>query len=205
MSTYYSPLQKIRFLDLFDGRLERSGVREDVNEETDLTSKRCLTDGRNYLWVYKNDDDEFVGDFTRYGLGNVPGKILGAIAEALDTEIVSEYEPQFWGFETQEEWDSFQQKMADEGEAKFYEDLMKFVRGETNDLRPGTIGMIQADIAKDLIAESPHLALPKNKTGLLQAVKAADERDHTMKITLDENDVAFAIMLATHEDDLPRA
>ena len=27
-----------------------------------------------------------------------------AIAEAFDTGIVSEHEPQFWGFDTQEEW-----------------------------------------------------------------------------------------------------
>jgi hypothetical protein len=41
---------------------------------------------------------------TRYG-GNDPGKILKALANVFDTDIASEYEPQYWGFDTQEEWE----------------------------------------------------------------------------------------------------
>ena len=32
--------------------------------------------------------------------------ILGAIAEAFSTDIFSEYEPQYWGYDTQEEWEA---------------------------------------------------------------------------------------------------
>ena len=73
MSTDYRPIQNIRFSDLFDGRLERLGVREGVTEETGLTSRRCLTDGRYYVWVYKNSDDEFVDRLVLYRLFNLPG------------------------------------------------------------------------------------------------------------------------------------
>jgi hypothetical protein len=63
-----------------------------------------LTDGRNYLWVYI-DDDGFVS-FTRYAPNGNPGKILSAVDEAFETYIASEYEPQYWGFDTEEEWEA---------------------------------------------------------------------------------------------------
>jgi hypothetical protein len=47
MSTHYAPFNKIRARDLFDGRLEKFGVREQ--------SSKCLTDVRNYLEVYIDD------------------------------------------------------------------------------------------------------------------------------------------------------
>ena len=78
MSTYYAPLNKIRAGDLFDGRLEKFGVREHITTDSTETSK-CLTDGRNYLWVFVNDAG-FVANINRYG-GNAPSKILNAIAE----------------------------------------------------------------------------------------------------------------------------
>jgi hypothetical protein len=34
-----------------------------------------------------------------------PIKILSAIAEVFASEIFDEYQPEYWGFETQEEWD----------------------------------------------------------------------------------------------------
>jgi len=48
MSTDYAPFNKIRPRDLFDGRLEKFGVREQLTDDTTETSK-CLTDGRNWL------------------------------------------------------------------------------------------------------------------------------------------------------------
>ena len=54
MSTYYAPFNKIHARDLFDGRLEKFGVREQPTADTTEASK-CLTDGRNCLWVSIND------------------------------------------------------------------------------------------------------------------------------------------------------
>ena len=59
MSTNYCLLRKVPACDLFDGRLEEFGVREHVNPETTTETSRLLTDGRNYLWVYI-DDEGFV-------------------------------------------------------------------------------------------------------------------------------------------------
>jgi hypothetical protein len=41
-----------------------------------------------------------------------PGYILTAISDGFDVDIVSEYEPQFWGFDTQEEWDARMEEMS---------------------------------------------------------------------------------------------
>jgi len=155
MSTDFVTSQKIRSLDLFDGHLEKFGVREHFNEHTNPDSLRILTDGRNYLHV-SIDDNGFVINLARFSL-NAPGRILKAIAEAFDTEIFSEYEPQFWGFDTDEEWEQAMKKLAEEYEARFYEDVMKYVHGEKHEIRAGTNGETKAKIAKKLVAEKLEL------------------------------------------------
>jgi hypothetical protein len=202
MSTHYRPLERVRASDLFGGRLENFGIREHINDETNQTAK-CLTDGRNYVWVYV-DQDGFIDSLCRYGL-NSPRKVLNAVADAFDTDIVSEYDPQYWGFETHEEWDAFQQKLAKEEEDRFYIEILKFVRGEPNEIGPGTIGETEAGIAKALIEQDASLLLPINKEKLLTEINSIYDRDHAVVITLDPKDKAFVEMIATHEDDLPKA
>ena len=53
----FALLKKVRACDLFDGRLEAFGVREKIVPDETTEQERCLTDGRNHLWVYINDDD----------------------------------------------------------------------------------------------------------------------------------------------------
>jgi hypothetical protein len=92
MSTDYAPIKKILVCEMFDGRLEKFGVREHVKPDETTEKSRLLTDGRNYLWVYV-DDDGFVGSFTRYAPNGAPGKILTAVMNVFDTDIFSEYQP----------------------------------------------------------------------------------------------------------------
>src|SRR5215813_13719062 len=143
MSTSYRPFKKVHASNLFDGRLEAFGFRDHVTPDETTERRRCLTDGRNYLWVYIADSG-FVSRLVRYG-GNAPGKILNAVAEAFETDIVSEYEPQFWGFDTEEERDAVWAAEAQKEEQRFYNDVVKFVRGEAHDIRPDTNGMIWAE------------------------------------------------------------
>ena len=64
--------------------------------------KRTLVDALgNYVWV-SIDDDGSAAEFTSYGRNDADA-ILAAVAKAFETEIFSEEEPQFWGFETNEE------------------------------------------------------------------------------------------------------
>ena len=52
MSTDYMPLKKVSARELFDGRLDEFGIREHVKPDGTTEKRRCLTDGRNYMWVY---------------------------------------------------------------------------------------------------------------------------------------------------------
>lgn len=201
MSTEYATLKKILACDLFDGRLGRFNVFEHLNDEANET-KRCLSDSRNYVWVHI-DANGFVACITRYGR-NAPRKILDAISDAFDTDIVSEYEPEYWGFDTQEEWDAAMDKLAAESKDRFYIQILKYLRGEANDLIPGTIGMIEAQIAERLVAQEPELMLVQNKNKLLSAIDEVYQREHVVQYTLSAADVAFARMIVTHEDDLPQ-
>jgi hypothetical protein len=202
MSTYYAPFNKIHARDLFDGRLEKFGVRERSTADTTETSK-CLTDGRNCLWISINDAG-FVTNISRHR-ANAPSKILNAIAEAFDADIFSEYEPQYWGFDTQEEWDAWQEKLAQEHDEKFHAELLKYLRGEPNDIQHGTVGMGWAEKAKGLVENDPALLLPENKDKLLNEARSIYDRDHAVTVTLSPEDIALAKMIATHEDDLPKA
>jgi hypothetical protein len=202
MSTGFAPSNKIHARDLFDGRLAKFSVREQFTADTTETS-RCLTDGRNCLWISINDAG-FVENITRYG-ANAPSKILKAIAQTFDTDIFSEYEPQYWGFDTQEEWDAWQEKLAKEHDDKFHAELLKYLQGEPNDIRPGTIGMQRAEIAKKLVENDPTFLLLENKDKLLNETRSIYDRDHAVTVTLSPEDIALVKMIATHEDDLSEA
>jgi hypothetical protein len=204
MSTDYRLLKKVPACDLFDGRLEEFGIREHVKAEATTEKGRLLTDGRNYLWVYI-DDDGFVDCLRRYAPNCAPGKILNALANVFDTDIVSEYEPQFWGFDTQEEWDACMEEMSQKDEEQFHIELLKYLRGEPNDIRPGTIGMCQAEIARTLVEKEPSLLLSVNKDKLRNETQSIYDREHAVTVTLSPQDMASLRMLSTDEDDLPRA
>jgi hypothetical protein len=161
--------------DLFDGRLENVGVREHQNEDAHA-NRKCLTDGRNFLWVCC-DEEGMVSRFTRFLPNGAPEHILLAICDEFDVDIVSEYEPQYWGFKTQEEWDAFEMALDEKDEQYFYNEVIKFVRGEEHEIRSGTALMDQAEIAKRLIAESPDLLAEENRPDLIKAVKSIYERD----------------------------
>jgi hypothetical protein len=204
MSTDFCLLNRVRASDLFDGRLTNFGIREHIVPDATTASNRCLTDGNNFVWVYV-DDDGFVTSITRYFPGGAPGKILGAVAKAFDVDIVSEYEPEFWGYETQEEWDAAMEKMARESKDRFCIEILKFAQGDPNDIGAGTVGMIQATIAKTLIENDASLLLATNKERLINEMNAIYDRDHAVTVTMGPEDRALAQMIATHEDDLPQA
>jgi hypothetical protein len=199
MSTDFILSKKVSARDLFGGKLDKFGLREHISSDT-TERMRCLEDGRNCLWVYI--DDGFVSYLTRF-YGNAPGKILNAIAEAFETDIFSEYEPQFWGFDTQEEWDATMKKISDRQRHEFYVDVCAYVRGEPNGIRTGTVGEIQAKIAKKLVEEDATMIGDKDR--LLAEIDAIYQRGHAEFVTLGPEDLALAKMLSTHEDDLPRA
>jgi hypothetical protein len=209
MSTDYRPLSPIFASELFDGRLEQYGVREHVKPidkhghgTTEFT--RMLTEGRsNYLWVFINDDGTVLC-FTRYAPNGNPSRILNAIFETFDVEIFSEHEPQFWGFETQEEWDKSMDEMERKHDQECLVDLVKYLRCEKHGFRRGTNGMAWAKNVKKFFKKDPTLILPENRDKLLKLFKDGSALTSVV-VELSPEDIAMAEMMATHEDDLPQA
>ena len=121
MSTDYRPLTPIRITDLFDGRLEELGVREHIIPLgatmvlkgvrkpvpvfcTTAHDQRVLTDGQYHVWVYASWRG--IVSSINCTIGNNPNRILRAISDKFRCRIVSEHEPQYWGFDTEEERDA---------------------------------------------------------------------------------------------------
>jgi hypothetical protein len=136
-------------------------------------------------WV-RIGEDGLVTRMTRYAPNGAPGKILRAIAEEFDTEIFSEYEPQYWGFATVEEWDAAWEAMPDQIRDEFYANVCAYVRGEANDIQLGTTDEVRAKIAKTLVDKDATLLAPESKDKLL------DEIDAIYQSKIDEEvDVPF--------------
>ena len=130
-------------------------------------------------------------------------RILEVIAQVFDVDIVSEHQPQFWGFETQEDWEAAQNESHQQNLQEFYEEVLNYLRGEPNGIRAGSIGEIKANIAKELIAQEPTWA--ENREKLIEAVERVYEERHVTKVTLSKEDIAFVKMCGTLGKDLPQA
>ena len=200
MSTYYGFSKSIKADELFDGRLEAFGVREAVRSgETaggyppymKVKEVRYLSKGSESMKVVVRENGYASLDVRNFWCA--PEKeIFHAIAEAFGADIVTEHDPEYWGFATQEEWDADQRRIHEEHEQQFYVELLKHVRGEPNDIEPGTIGMVKAEIAKRLVGQDPSLQSPENKRKLLSEIDAIYDRDHAVKITLTPEQVIEA-------------
>ena len=94
LTTDFMLSKKVSAGDLFDERLKKFGIREEIAPDNDGKWSRCLTDGSQFLVVLLTEDG-FVDLLWAYG-ADAPRKILRAICEAFGTEIFSEHEPQFW-------------------------------------------------------------------------------------------------------------
>jgi hypothetical protein len=201
MSTHYAPIKSVSFAKVFDGRLEQFGIWEHVGENTNSETRRCLTDGRAYLWVYANSDGNI--DTILSTAGNVSGKIFHAIEASFDTYIASEYDPEFWGFETEDEMDFAFAKIAAERDKNFLIELRKYLTGEPNDISVGTVDMEKAKIAEKLISKEPALLLPDKEVYLWKAIEeiyiSAQEFDFMSSVSYEKESKTGVV----DEDDIP--
>src|SRR5262249_49330907 len=115
-----------------------------------------------------------------------------ALFEAFGVDIVSEYQPEFWGFATMEEWDAAQEEIAKVYEREFEVDLMKYLRGEPNGIQPDTIGMVQAEIGRKLVEENPNLMSESLRGELMAAIEVIFTKDHTVTVSLDDAEIDLA-------------
>jgi hypothetical protein len=202
MSTDYRPIPPIPFTELFDGRLDKYGVREKAHADSTLR-KRYLLGSDGVLEAYQNDDG--TSSFSRRSFTPVPWTVIDALTEEFKIELVSEHDHRYWGFANEKDWTDWQAQLAKEDEDNFYKNLCHYLRGEPNDLRPGTIGMLKAEIAKDLVATDESLMAPSNRHLLLEAVKVIYDRDHTIRVTLTKQDLAAVELMVARTNKLPQA
>jgi hypothetical protein len=93
------PPKKILASDAFDGRLEKTGIWEDVVPGETTEQKRCLTDGTKFMWVFLDGGGYLWAVRGFLGIADV-------IADLFQTELITEYDSQFYGFETWDEFDA---------------------------------------------------------------------------------------------------
>ena len=106
MSTDFKTQKKITISDLFGDRLKKYGINGELGMSVPGLQCGHLTDGRNYLSVMSSGSGRPLLSRTA-GCGDA-NYILGCIAEEFKTEIYSEHQPQYWGFDTEAEWDAWQ-------------------------------------------------------------------------------------------------
>jgi hypothetical protein len=200
MSTDYRPISAIRFTELFDGRLDKYGVREKACADSTLKNKYLQG---SVLEAYQNDDG--TSSFSRRSFTPVPWTVIDALTKEFETELVNEHDHRYWGFANEKGWTDWQDQLAREAEDDFYKNLVHYVRGQPNDLRPGTIGMLRAEIAKALVASDETLMAPNNRHLLLEGVEAIYDRDHTATVTLTDQDFAAAELMVARTNKLPQA
>jgi hypothetical protein len=111
MGSEYRAEKDILASELFDGRLQKFGIREHGQARE---NHRCLTDGENCLGVRINDAGYVVG-FEREWNGNwgSPEKILSSVSDAFETKTFSYEEPEYYGFDSEEEKAAWRAKQTD--------------------------------------------------------------------------------------------
>ena len=116
MSTSFRFTKGIRCCELFDGRLERYGIREETTSAGVANGRRCLSDGQYCIWVF-GDGDGYVRSLKRYGY-NVAANFLQAICDTCHTDFVSEHEARDWGLAKMEDWKAWLDKVDEEWRAE---------------------------------------------------------------------------------------
>jgi hypothetical protein len=204
MSTSYRALIAIPFHSLFDGRLDKYGIREIIKSDTS-ESLRYLSGKDGILSVYKEQGGAD-SSFERPSFAPMPWAIFDALAAEFGTDFVSEHDHRYWGFDTAEEWNAFQDKLARDDDDDFYRNVLRFSRGESHELTPGTIGFARAEIARGLIDMDPSLAEPDRRVALFAMITEIYERENPpLRVELTREDLAKVELIMSRRDDLSKA
>jgi hypothetical protein len=202
MSTSYRPIPAIPFQMLFDGCLDKHSIRAEADPDG-AAGRRRLVGSDGILEVYEEDDGASI--FQRRSFTPIPWSVIDALTEEFGVELVSEHDHRYSGFATKEEETEFHERIAKESEDKFYQDVLHHLRGEPNGLKTGTVGMLQAEIAKDLVTRDESLMWPESRQKLLETVNAIYRRDHCITVTLIPEDMGAVELMVARTNKLPNA
>lgn len=174
MSVSLKPLGPLCFADIFDGRLQKLGVYERVVEGKSSDRHRSLTDGRNSLWVNGNPDPD-ICEIEVFGTNN-PDRILDAITQTFAVKFASEFQAEYWGFGTEEEWETSRKLQRND---EIYRQLLKHLLGQSSeigilpsDIPLLSVNLIKAHIAQSLIIQNPTVLTPERKQDLIKMVQS---------------------------------
>ncbi|MFC1665388.1 hypothetical protein ACFL17_07140, partial [Pseudomonadota bacterium] len=134
-----------------------------------------------------------------------PDLIIEALDAEFNVKIVTEYEPEYWGFSTHEEWEAWAKEEAKVADQKHYEMLIKHSKGEQIEYGSSTVGYAKANIAKELIEKDPTLGLPERKDDLLDMVEKTDSDRRRNKVKITPTDWQWAEAISTPDDEWPQA
>ena len=188
--------------ELFDGRLESELIREHLKPGSTTETVRCLTDQTNYLWVFSDNAGMFAWA-TAYGMNN-PNCILDALIKIFDVDVVSEYQHQFWGFETQEDWDRFKDEIDRGSQDEFWKQLVSLVDGGDPQFDPGIVGSQKATIAKSIADDRPELLAVDRMDDLLFAIGETYDREQGARVTQDAGEIALVEALFKSGGAIPQ-
>jgi hypothetical protein len=168
MSTDYCLKVFAPISEIFDGRLSQYGIHERVEEGRTSERERCLSDGFDRIWLSGHKIPER-GAITPYSHYDSP-VILGRLSQLFETAVYSEHEPQYWGFDSQQEWDEFEREMADQQYQDTYRNLINFLTLRDYPFKEGTVGMGWALTAHQLVVGDPSYLEYGRKKEFMSAV-----------------------------------
>jgi hypothetical protein len=197
MSTDYKLEKEITLKELFDGRLESHGVREYEVEGRSSDQFGVLTDGTNRLAVYA---DGVVKIIKRCGTNN-ENRILNAIAKEFETEIYSEFSGQFWGYESDEEWEAAEIQSDEYCMKKQYRRLMAIISVWKDGSYEAKSTIEKAEIANDLITQTPRLASPDCMHELMDEIENHYYSQFTQPTIPDDCQIQDIMMGYPDKDD----
>ena len=97
--------------------------------------------------------------------------------------------------------DAWEATSAEEHDDQFYADLLRFVADQPNNIKPGTIGEQDAQIAKRLVSEDPTLVSPDRRKELMEKIRTGGK---VVVYVEPHDDTALADMMAVIEKRFPQ-
>jgi hypothetical protein len=181
MSSYYRTFNEIKMVDLFDGRLDNDS-KDRVIAFWTFPNEGYLTDGKGDGMRVRGN--ELVNYFEGYS-----EPIARRICEVFSTTFHSDSDPQYYGFLSNDEMESYNQQVRleeaqREAEAEqerkrmLYQDVISFLKMEKHSLNPKGKDMTLALMAHQLVTEDSSLLEPlRHEELFFKAEKLLSEKD----------------------------
>jgi hypothetical protein len=109
--------------------------------------------------------------------------------------------PRRQGEEFKAKRDAWEATSAEEHDDQFYADLLRYVADQPNNIKPGTIGEQDAQIAKRLVSEDPTLVSPDRRKEFMEKIRTGGK---AVVYVEPHDDTALADMMAVIEKRFPQ-